>query len=41
MAYSTEQVVDLFEGDHSILDTICTAEGSDDKLGLEEVEIVH
>lgn len=40
MAYSTEEVVDLFEGENSILDTICI-EGNDDELGLEEVEIVQ
>ena len=32
--------MDLYEGDNSILDTICM-EGSDDELGLEEVEIVQ
>ena len=29
----------LFEGDGSALDTICM-EGSDDELGMEEVEVI-
>ena len=40
MAYTAEDVAQLFEGDSSALDTICM-EGSDDELGLEEVEVVE
>ena len=35
-----EEVADLFEGDGSALDTICM-EGSEDELGMEEVEVVE
>ena len=40
MAYMAEEVAELFEGDGSALDTICM-EGSEDELGMEEVEVVE
>ena len=40
MAYTAGEVVEFFEGDGSALDTICM-EGSDDDLGMEEVEVVE
>ena len=40
MAYTAEEVAELFEGDGSALDTICM-EGSEDELGMEEVEVVE
>ena len=38
--YTAEDVAQLFEEEASALDTICM-EGSDDELGLEEVEVVE
>ena len=38
--YSAEDVAQLFERDDSALDNICM-EGSDDELGMEEVEVVE
>lgn len=38
--YTAEDVAQLFEEDGAALDSICM-EGSDDELGLEEVEIVQ
>lgn len=40
MAYTAEEVAELFEGDGSALDTICM-QGSEDELGMEEVEVVE
>ena len=39
MAYSAEEVAQLFERDSNALDTVCM-DGSDDDLGMEEVEII-
>ena len=39
MAYTALEVAQLFEDDGSALDTLCM-EGSDDELGMEDVEIV-
>ena len=39
MAYTADEVVHLFEGADSALDTICMQD-SDDDLGFEEVEVV-
>ena len=39
MAYTALEVAQLFENDGSALDTLCM-EGSDDELGMEDVEIV-
>ena len=40
MAFTADEVVQLFEGEGSALDTICM-ENSDDELGLEQVEVVE
>ena len=40
MAYTAEEVVDLFEDDNNALDTLCM-EGSDDELGFDDVEVVE
>ena len=40
MLHSAEDVAQLFERDDSALDNICM-EGSDDELGMEEVEVVE
>jgi len=40
MAYTAEEVALLFECDASALDDYCM-EGSDDDLGMEEVEVVE
>ena len=39
MAYTADEVVQLFEGADSALDTICMQD-SDDDLGFEEVKVV-
>ena len=38
--YTAEGVAQLFEEDGNALDTICM-DGSDDELGLEDVEVVQ
>ena len=38
--YTTEEVAQLSEDDGPVLDTVCM-DGSDDELGLEEVEVVQ
>ena len=39
MAYSAEKVTELFQNDEQALDEICM-EGSDDDLGMEDVEVI-
>ena len=39
-SYTADDVAQIFQDDGSALDTICM-EGSDDELGLEEVEVVQ
>ena len=39
-AYSAEDVVRLFEDDGPALDALCM-DGSDDELGVEEIEVVQ
>lgn len=40
MAYTADEVAGLFEGNGSVLDTICM-NGSEDEIGMEEVEVVE